>query len=93
MARHPFFALRCLIGEKNTVDLFEQVPELAVPVTFIAGQHDWVTPYDVTRAYFDSLVAPQKRLLSLSAAHMPFIEDPSNFGAAVISSALPSNAT
>ena len=84
MTRHPFLALRSLVFEKNAVDLFTQAPELAIPVTFIMGRHDWVTPYEVARAYFERLKAPQKRFISLdSSAHMPFSEDPVAFGAAV----------
>ncbi len=53
-----------------TVDFLEDGLEFAIPVYFIQGENDILTPPEITRAYFDKLRAPKKKyFLLLDAAH------------------------
>ena len=56
-----------------------------VPVAMIAGEDDWTTPYPMAREYFSRISAPDKRFVTVSGGHIPFLEE--GFGQ-VLSSAL-----
>ena len=51
----------------------------------IAGEDDWTTPYPMAREYFSRISAPDKRFVTVSGGHIPFLEE--GFGQ-VLSSAL-----
>jgi pimeloyl-ACP methyl ester carboxylesterase len=58
----------------------EEVTEFQVPVYFVMGHHDMVTPTSLARAYFDNLKAPKKRWYEfVRSAHFPFYEEPERF--------------
>lgn len=60
--------------------LVEIVPELKVPVTIIHGVYDMQVSYDLSKEYFDSLLAPKKTFYSFeNSAHSPFMEEPERF--------------
>ena len=76
----PNFALRNLWDDVGQIDLMTQVPELDVPVYFIAGRHDYNTPGQLAEAYLDSLQAPSKRMIWFeNTAHIPELENPERF--------------
>ena len=53
-----------------TVDFLEDGLEFEIPVYFIQGEKDILTPPEITRAYFDTLKAPKKEYFLLpNAAH------------------------
>ena len=53
-----------------------------VPVYFIMGRSDMVTPVSQARADFDKLIAPRKRWYEFEhSAHFPFYEEPIRFAA------------
>jgi pimeloyl-ACP methyl ester carboxylesterase len=63
---------------------------LSVPVVFMMGRHDLHTPYSAARAYFDSLSAPSKAFVTFeNSAHVPFLEEPGRFFAALLQYVLP----
>lgn len=54
------------------LDLTQQRTQFQLPVFFIQGEEDLLTPPDVTRAYFDRLTAPRKQLVMVpKAGHDP----------------------
>ena len=56
------------------VSLYDKPLEYKMPVFFISGADDWVTPVQMTEEYFDSIVAPYKGLhLVEGAGHTPFL--------------------
>lgn len=58
-------------------DLPEKVKELAVPVYFFHGRHDYTCDYSLAKAYFDSLEAPMKGFYTFeNSAHSPLFEEP-----------------
>ncbi len=53
-----------------TVDFLEDGMEFDIPVYFIQGERDILTPPEITRAYFNQLRAPKKKYFLLpDAAH------------------------
>lgn len=58
------------------------IPKLDVPVFFIQGAHDYLTPSSLAVDYFRRLQAPYKRLVWFPlSAHFPFFEEPRHFAA------------
>jgi len=73
-------SLEALLPELYRIDLFTQVPEVAVPVFFCLGRHDHEVPSELAARYFDALVAPKKKLVWFErSAHMPNTEEPEKF--------------
>jgi pimeloyl-ACP methyl ester carboxylesterase len=57
-----------------------EVTQFTVPVYFIMGRFDMVTPTSQAREYFDKLSAPTKRWYEFkNSAHFPFFEEPDRF--------------
>jgi pimeloyl-ACP methyl ester carboxylesterase len=62
------------------LNLEAQVPELRVPVWFLLGREDYVTPSEIAARYFESLMAPRKTLLWFEhSGHNPQFEEPGRF--------------
>jgi pimeloyl-ACP methyl ester carboxylesterase len=62
------------------INLEAQVPELRVPVWFLLGREDYVTPSEIAARYFESLKAPHKTLLWFEhSGHNPQFEEPGRF--------------
>ena len=80
-ARDPSFSLRALMPDKQGVDLIHQAPQLDVPVWFVAGVHDQITPLGLVEQYANGLEAPAgKRLVRFEhSAHLPFLSEPGKF--------------
>lgn len=67
-------------GDLMATNLPEQVPELELPVYFLAGSHDYVTVYEIVEEYYEMLEAPHKELIWFSrSAHSPNFEQPDRF--------------
>ncbi|MGB3543638.1 alpha/beta fold hydrolase, partial [Rubrivirga sp.] len=84
-ARDPAFSLRALMPDKLEVDLEVQAPRLDVPVQFVAGVHDRITPLALVERYATALDAPggARVILFEASAHLPFLSEPGRFGAVV----------
>lgn len=60
----------------------DSVKQLDVPVLFVSGEHDYVTPPDTVAAYAADLLAPSvKHVVLPDCAHSPFFDDPEAFAA------------
>ncbi len=69
-------SVKLLTPELLKVNLFEQVPELKVPVWFMLGRHDYEVPSVLSVKYFDALQAPEKTLCWFeNSSHMPNTEE------------------
>ncbi|MDO5649507.1 MAG: alpha/beta hydrolase [Gallicola sp.] len=61
-------------------DLWERPMNYQVPVYFIAGTSDWVTPYVAVEAYLKEVEAPDKALCYIrNAGHNAHIDNPVEF--------------
>jgi len=69
---------------------FEPVHKLDVPLIFLLGRHDYTVPSPVAAHWFGQVDAPSKRLVWFEhSAHMPMVEEPGLFFAALLRDVLP----
>lgn len=61
-----------------------------VPIVFLLGRHDYTVPSPVAANWFAQVKAPSKTLVWLEhSAHMPMVEEPGHFFAALLRDVLP----
>jgi len=54
--------------------------EYSVPVCFIQGGADWITPTDMVKSYYDAISANYKKFVVIdNAGHTPFLDNPEQF--------------
>ncbi len=69
---------------------FTKVRKMDVPLVFLLGRHDYTVPSPVAANWFGQVKAPSKKLVWLEhSAHMPMVEEPGNFFAALLRDVLP----
>jgi pimeloyl-ACP methyl ester carboxylesterase len=88
--RGIFGSMRLLWPELMEVDLFESVPEIAVPVVFAEGRYDMESPSEIAARYFSALRAPSKQLVWFeNSGHLPNTEERAAFNRMMIDTVLP----
>jgi pimeloyl-ACP methyl ester carboxylesterase len=56
---------------------FEDVPQIDIPVYFLAGIYDYTCPHSLQREYYESINAPLKAFYTFdNSAHSPLFEEP-----------------
>ena len=61
-------------------NLPNEVSELKIPCYFVMGKHDYLTPVNSAKAYFDSIIAPSKEFIIFDqSAHYPHFEEKQKF--------------
>ena len=69
-----------LLPELNTLNLFDKIKSIQVPVHFIQGKLDGIAPYRTAAAFCDYLQAGTKSFSVFeNSAHMPHYEEPMKF--------------
>jgi pimeloyl-ACP methyl ester carboxylesterase len=69
---------------------FTKVKKMEVPIVFMLGRHDYTVPSPVAAVWFGQVKAPSKKLVWLEhSAHMPMVEEPGHFFAALFREVLP----
>ena len=64
---------------------FKPVTKMKVPIVFLLGRHDYTVPSAVAAAWFEKVDGPSKTLVWLEhSAHMPMVEEPGHFFAALL---------
>lgn len=54
--------------------------EYSIPICFIQGESDWITPTDMVRDYYDTISASSKKFVVIdNAGHTPFLDNPEQF--------------
>ena len=75
-----------LLFSKGGFSMHDHITEFEVPVTFISGDCDWVTPYPVVEQFFNDITAPHKEyILMENAGHSPYLDNPDVFSQALLS--------
>lgn len=65
-------------------NIYDYDIEYEVPVYFISGAADWVTPYPLVEEYYETIKAPDKEMIIIEdTGHAPFFDDPEAFTSAV----------
>ena len=74
------FSLKHLVKNIIDVNMFEQVPEVKVPIYFLVGMYDYMTPSEITERYYNYVKAPKKELIWFEeSAHRPMTEEPEKY--------------
>jgi pimeloyl-ACP methyl ester carboxylesterase len=74
------FCQNALLPELNTLNLFDKIKSIDVPVHFIQGKRDGIAPYQTAVKYYDFIQADKKTFTSFdNSAHMPHYEEPEKF--------------
>ena len=82
MGIDPLYSFKHLWNEQfYRINLFEQVPEIGVPVYFLQGRYDYFSPGELVVKYYNRLQAPNgKRLIWFEASgHEPEFTEPEKF--------------
>jgi proline iminopeptidase len=80
------FSQNALIPEMNSLNLFQRVTKLSVPVHFIQGNLDAVAPPVKGKEYYGQLQATDKSFTIFEkSAHMPHYEEPEKFSKLIVS--------
>jgi pimeloyl-ACP methyl ester carboxylesterase len=88
--RGIFRSVAALVPELVQRDLFTEVPEVAVPVVFCLGRHDFEVPSALSARYFAALKAPLKKLVWFeNSAHLPNTEERDRFNEVMLETVLP----
>jgi proline iminopeptidase len=86
----PYFSLKHLWQELQSVNLFRQAPTLKVPVYFLVGRHDYYAPSRIVQRYYQELSAPKGKTLIWfeHSAHVPPAEEPDKFYETLVNTVL-----
>lgn len=65
-------------------DIDELPTDYEVPVYFISGGNDWITPYTMVARYLEQVDAPAKDMVIIEeTGHTPFLDQPEKFAEAL----------
>jgi proline iminopeptidase len=74
------FCQDALLPEFNALNLFQRIESIDVPVHFIHGKQDAISPYQTAIKYYKYLRADKKTFTSFDhSAHMPHYDEPEKF--------------
>ncbi|MBD0306528.1 MAG: alpha/beta hydrolase [Nitrospiraceae bacterium] len=84
------FSLNQLWDEFSQLRLGDRYRSFEVPIFFLLGRYDWVTPAVLADQYFSTVTAPHKRLVWFEqSAHNPPFEEADKFNQVLIEEILP----
>ncbi len=63
--------------------------DFGVPIFIIQGRNDWITPADLSKAWFDKLVAPHKAFILIDGGHWGAMSHMTQFRDALVSRVRP----
>lgn len=85
VAKGPQFCGKYMNYNAIKGSIMSEILKYEVPVFFLAGTHDYTTPYPLIQEYYDRIDAPLKRMISFNeSAHFPFYEEPKKFDSVMI---------
>lgn len=75
-----------------SINLFNKVPEISIPIYMLHGKHDQQVNYSLTKEYFKHLKAPKKKFFTFEySAHGVIMEEPEKYIKIVIEDFLKNN--
>jgi pimeloyl-ACP methyl ester carboxylesterase len=91
MGMSPYFSLKMLWNEEYyNIDVVRDYPQLEVPVFFLCGRQDIITPGYLVERYYQQLLAPAGKELFWfeQSGHYPEYSEPEKFGAIISKSVI-----
>ncbi len=84
VARGSSFSSRHMTYNVIDGSLIDNVRKVEVPVYFLMGWHDAITPIALVEKYIEVLDAPHTQIITFAkSAHFPFFEEPKSFAMAL----------
>lgn len=84
------FSLKAIWPEFMKLDFRKDIQKVDVPVYFLQGSHDALTPSSLVEEYFNLLSAPKKELIWFDkSAHHPMYEEPGKYEDVLTHTVLP----
>lgn len=75
-----FFSMENLQAEMENTNLLNNIKEINIPIYFLMGKYDLITPYELTEQLFNQIKAPEKQLIVFeNSAHTPTLEEPERY--------------
>src|SRR5699024_6379666 len=75
-----FFSMENLQAEMENTNLLNNIKEINIPIYFLMGKYDLITPYELTEHLFTQLKPPEKQLIAYeNSAHTTTLEEPKRF--------------
>lgn len=79
------FSDRYLWSEVIKTNIMENIIEVKVPIYFVCGKYDYITPMILIEEYYKKINAEFKKMVILeNSAHYPYIEEPEKFSQVII---------
>ncbi len=76
---------KTMYSQVMKIDFFKELKQLDIPMFFIAGKYDYVTPTALVEKFCDELDAPQKKLIVFdNSGHLPQLEEHEQFAEILI---------
>jgi pimeloyl-ACP methyl ester carboxylesterase len=82
MGMDPYFSINQLWNEEYySINLFDQISYLEIPVFFICGKYDYFSPTKIVKEYFNRLNAPAGKEIFIfeKSGHEPELQEPQLF--------------
>lgn len=74
------FSMECLEDEVMKIDLQNQVKSVDIPIYFLMGKHDLISPFEPAKQFFNKIKAPEKQWIWFkNSAHTPTFEEEEKF--------------
>jgi pimeloyl-ACP methyl ester carboxylesterase len=78
------FSQNALLTEFNSLNLFQKIEAIQIPVHFMQGIKDAVAPHEIAVPYFQYIKCASKSFTEFEqSAHMPHLEEPDKFAKVV----------
>jgi len=85
VAKGPQFCGKYMNYNAIKGSILRNIKTYEVPVFFLAGTHDYTTPFPLIKQYYDSIQAPSKQIIWFNeSAHFPFYEEAKKFDSVMI---------
>lgn len=86
VAKGSSFSSKHMIYNAIEGTILEIIHSVDVPVYFFTGRHDYTTPFELIKLFYEKLQAPKKKLVWFdNSAHFPFYEEPERFSQSMVS--------
>lgn len=78
--RGSLYSAKTMYSQIMKVDFLNELKQLDIPIFFIAGKYDFITPTTLVHKFYDELTAPMKELIIFeNSGHLPQLEEHEHF--------------
>lgn len=83
--RNCMYCAKLMQPEIMEINLLEEIKKVEVPILFIAGKYDYITPTTLVQKFYENIEAPTKKIVVFDkSAHLPQLEENKRFNEEII---------